>query len=322
MSQDVDGQGASSPSTNRPGADGWRRVRRGLLALTLTAALIMPLLAAPPAALAASSGAFHRPYPGHMMHFGPGRMIHPFWMTGEVEEVTENSIKLLLEGRGHRKAMLRQFEWSVTLAVDEDSILLSEDFEQLDLAALEVGTPVVFVPRMVWGTLGVRLLYTGSAQELSDATYIGRATVIDENTLRLEGWRKDVTVVVDDATIWYDDGKQGRPDELYDDTLVRVIGVQESVTTTAAATEADTAEDSGETAADEAGATPTAVPEEEPTAVPTVMPTVSAEEAITATEDAATGEGDGGAEDQDSTERDDDEKVVRAILITPGRRGF
>lgn len=241
-----------------------RRIIHHVMVFVLVAAFIVPFLAVPQPLLAASTSDVRHPRV-NLAH-NVGRMIHPLWITAEVDEVKENSVKLLLEGRGHDQAMLRQMEWYLTLVVDEDSILLDGDFNPVAIDALEVGTPVVFVPRLVWGTLGVRLLYTGSPEALSDATYIGRATMVDENTLELQRWGRDVTVVVDDATIWYDDGKRGRPDELYEDTLVRLIGVEEDV--------------------------------------------------------AVSTEGEGDEADMDTEQDMGSETVVRAVLITPGKRGF
>jgi hypothetical protein len=159
------------------------------------------------------------------------RGIHsfrPLVLLGTVDEVgeTELSLELELEGWGRGQRWLTHI---ITLAVDENAILLTADLAPLALSELEEGDVALVAPRFAWGAPAVQLLYAGTPEELADHSYQGRLVSVDGNTLLLEQRRReqDLTVTVDDATIWLDGGHQGRPAELPEGLPLRVLGVEQ-----------------------------------------------------------------------------------------------
>lgn len=176
------------------------------------------------AASAGESATAARWRPGR--HDVDGPMIHSFWVAAEVTEVTTDTVELELRGR-HPGGFMDQVRWVVTLAVDESSILLDGDLNPVDLANVPVGETAVIVPRLRWGNLGVRLLYLGDPDDLADATYVGRLVSEDENTLTLDSRDEELTVTVDENTLWVDDSQTGRPAELPEETTLRILGVEQ-----------------------------------------------------------------------------------------------
>ena len=67
----------------------------------------------------------------------------------------------------------------------------------------------------------------GSPEDLADASYMGRLVAVDGDTLTLENRDGEFTVLVDENTIWYDEGKVERPAELAEDAPLRVLGIEE-----------------------------------------------------------------------------------------------
>lgn len=166
---------------------------------------------------------------GWWPHFwGKSEAFPGFWFTGEVMEVAEDSVTLVLPNKHHARGMMRYVSLNVTLDVGEESLLLTDDLAALELATLAEGDDVVVVPRLVWGNLVAQLLYAGEPEDLADAVYRGRLVADDGDTLTLENGRTgEFTVVVDEATVWYEDGQMVRPTELAEDIALRVLGVEE-----------------------------------------------------------------------------------------------
>ena len=160
--------------------------------------------------------------------WGGGSALPGFWLTGEVTEVTESSVTLELPDRHHAHGMMRYVSLNLTLNVDAATVLLDGDLGPLALSTLGAGDEVVVVPRLVWGKLVARLLYAGDPKDLADASYRGKLLIEDGDTLTLRNGRDGtLTVQVDDATVWYDDGQMTRPSELPEDITLRVLGVEE-----------------------------------------------------------------------------------------------
>ena len=155
------------------------------------------------------------------------RVAEKFAVQGEVTAIDGDALTVEFERAEPRLGNAVTHEATVTL--DDESILLDSDFAQLDADEIEVGDAVVIMPRMVWGTPAVALLYQGDAADLTDAVYMGELTGIDGDTLTLTNAMTDeeVTVVADDDTIWLDHGEQGRPDTLPEGLRLRVLGVEE-----------------------------------------------------------------------------------------------
>ena len=144
------------------------------------------------------------------------RVAEKFAMQGEVTAIDGNTITVTFERPEPRMGDTVSHE--TTLTLDDQSILLGSDFSQLNAAEIGVGDAVVVLPRLVWGTPTVALLYQGEAADLTDAVYMGELTGVDGNTLTLTNGMTDetTTVVADSDTIWLDHGEQGRPDTLAD----------------------------------------------------------------------------------------------------------
>ena len=80
----------------------------------------------------------------------------------------------------------------------------------------------------MWGNLVARLLYVGDPEELADASYSGNLVAEDGDTLTVESEREgEITVVVDDNTIWYDNGQMERPAELPEEIRLRILGIED-----------------------------------------------------------------------------------------------
>ena len=201
------------------GATSARRVMT--LGTVLTGMLLAALLAFVPATAQAASD-------GWWPHFmGDDGALPGFWVAGAVTEVSEDSVTVQLPSKHHTHGMMRFVSLNVTLDVDADSLLLTDGLETLDLTTLAEGDEVVVVPRLVWGNLVAQLVYAGEAEELADATYRGKLVAEEGNTLTLRNGRSgEFTVVVDDATVWYDNGPATRPAELAEDLALRVLGVE------------------------------------------------------------------------------------------------
>jgi hypothetical protein len=179
------------------------------------------------------------PHVASVMHRGPrpdrervwghgGPVLKGFWVTGILDAVEEQTVTITLPDRNNARGMMRNISVQVELAVDDSSILLDNDLNPLAMTTLQAGDQVVIVPRLVWGNLTVRLLYVGTPEELTESTYMGHLLAEDTDTLTLENQRDgEFTVVVDEETIWYDDGQMERPAELPEDTALRVLGIQE-----------------------------------------------------------------------------------------------
>jgi len=197
----------------------WRALPIGVL---LVGVLLAGLLAlAPTSAQAATSGWWP-----HFM--GGGSAFPGFWLTGEVTEVTDESVTLQLPNHHGKRGMMRYVSLNVTLDVDVNSVLLDGDLGPLALTTLTEGDEVVVVPRLVWGNLVARLLYAGDPKDLADSSYRGKLMVEDGDTLTLQNGRSDtLTVQVDDETVWYDDGQMTHPAELAEDITLRVLGIEE-----------------------------------------------------------------------------------------------
>lgn len=165
---------------------------------------------------------------GWWPHFmGGGSGFLGFWLTGEVTEVTEDSVTLQLPNHHRTRGMMRYVSLNVTLDVDVNSVLLDGDLGSLALTTLAEGDEVVVVPRLVWGNLVARLLYAGDPKDLAEASYRGKLLIEDGDVLTLQHGRSDtLTVQVDDETVWYDDGQMTRPAELAEDITLRVLGIE------------------------------------------------------------------------------------------------
>lgn len=151
-----------------------------------------------------------------------------FWLGGEVVSVEEGSVTLQLPNPHNRHGMMRFVTLNVTLDVVSDTVMLDGDLAPLDLSTLAEGDSVVVVPRLAWGNLVAQLLYAGDPEDLADATYRGKLVEQEGDTLVLENGRDgEFTVLVDDATVWYENGRMERPTELAEDVALRVLGVEE-----------------------------------------------------------------------------------------------
>ena len=160
--------------------------------------------------------------------FGGSSALPGFWVTGEVTEVGDNSVTVELPNHEHAHGMMRFVSLQVTLEVISSTVMLDGDLAPLDLSTLAEGDELVVVPSLVWGNLVARLLYAGDPEDLADASYRGRLVSQEGDTLMLENGRDgELTVLVDDATAWYDDGQMERPTELAEDITLRVLGVTE-----------------------------------------------------------------------------------------------
>jgi hypothetical protein len=161
--------------------------------------------------------------------FGGGDSALPgFWVTGEVTEVAAGSVTVELPNHEHAHGMMRFVSLQVTLEVISSTVLLDGDLAPLDLSTLEAGDELVVVPSLVWGNLVARLLYAGDPEDLADASYRGRLVAEEGDTLTLESGRHGkLTVLVDDATTWYDNGQMERPTAMAEDMTLSVLGVAE-----------------------------------------------------------------------------------------------
>ncbi|HXF60514.1 MAG TPA: hypothetical protein VNK95_02785 [Caldilineaceae bacterium] len=189
-----------------------------LAALTLLSLLPMAATAAPPA---------------HWPPFAPWRRseyaLGPMVLVGTVAGLGENELEVELADWGWSRAH-RWVTHQVSLQIDEDSILLSEALAPLTLADLQEGDWVLVAPRLAWGTPGVRLLYAGAPEAFADHSFRGRLVSLEGDTLVLEEGRRsddELTVVVNEETIWLDGGRLGRPAELPEGIPLRVLGIEQ-----------------------------------------------------------------------------------------------
>jgi hypothetical protein len=187
----------------------------------LTGVLLASLLAFVPASAQAATE-------GWWPHFMGGDAALPgFWITGEITEVSDESVTLQLPNKHHARGMMRYVSLNVTLDVDSDSLLLTDALEPLELTTLAEGDDVVVVPRLVWGNLVAQLIYAGEPEDLAEATYRGKLVTEEGDTLTLHNGRiGEFTVLVDEATVWYDNGPATRPAELAEELALRVLGVE------------------------------------------------------------------------------------------------
>ncbi len=155
------------------------------------------------------------------------RIAEKFAVQGEVTAIAGDEITVKFTRPEPR--MGNEVTHETTLTLDDASILLDSDFGELNADEVAVGDAVVVIPRLVWGTPTVALLYQGDAADLTDAVYMGELTEIDGDTLTLTNavTEEEVTVVADSDTIWLDGGEQGRPDTLAEGLRLRVLGVEE-----------------------------------------------------------------------------------------------
>lgn len=195
--------------------------QRTVWSALLIGALIAMLFAFTPATAQASTEWWPK-------FWGNDSAIPGFWLTGEVVSVEESSVTLQLPNHRHTRGMMRHVRLHVTLDVDTSSVLLDGSLEPLELSTLVEGEEVVVVPRLVWGNLVARLLYAGDPKDLAESTYRGVLVEQDEDSLTLRHGRKgEITVQVDENTIWYDEGLMERPAELPEEIRLRVLGVEE-----------------------------------------------------------------------------------------------
>jgi hypothetical protein len=76
--------------------------------------------------------------------------------------------------------------------------------------------------------LVAQLVYAGEPEDLAEATYRGRVVAEEGDRLTLRNGRDgEFTVVVDEATIWYDEGRMERPAALAEEMTLRILGVEE-----------------------------------------------------------------------------------------------
>jgi hypothetical protein len=151
-----------------------------------------------------------------------------FWITGVVTAVDGENITVRLPDNEDAEGIMRNISIEVTLAVSGDSILLGNDLAAVEAAALQEGAEVVIVPRLVWGNLTARMIFVGAPDDLTDHTYRGRLVSEVENTLTLDVRREgEIQVVVDENTIWYDEGRVERPAQLPEEAPLRVLGVEQ-----------------------------------------------------------------------------------------------
>jgi hypothetical protein len=159
---------------------------------------------------------------------GGGSALPGFWLTGEVVEVEAGSVTVQLPNHHHARGMMRYVNLQVTFDVDSRTVLLNDELGALELTTLAEGDEVVVVPGLVWGNLMARLLYAGDPEDLADAGYRGRLVEDNGDTLLLESGRnRELTVRVDETTIWYDNGQMERPAELPEEIGLRILGVAE-----------------------------------------------------------------------------------------------
>lgn len=160
--------------------------------------------------------------------FGRDQVVPGFWVTGEVTGVEDGSVTVELPNHRHARGMMSHISLQVSLDVVSDTVLLDGELAPLELSTLEEGDEVVVVPGLVWGNLVARLLYVGDPEELADASYTGQLVKADGDTLTLESGREgEFTVVVDDDTIWYDNGQMERPADLPEEIGLRVLGIED-----------------------------------------------------------------------------------------------
>ena len=160
--------------------------------------------------------------------FGGGSALPGFWVTGEVSAVEEGRVTVNLPNHKGDHGMMRFVNLQVTFEVYSSTVMLDGDLAPLDLSSVEEGDELVVMPRLVWGNLVAQLLYAGDPADLSEASYRGRLVEQEGDTLTLMNGREgEFTVLVDDATTWYDEGAMERPAELAEDITLRVLGVAE-----------------------------------------------------------------------------------------------
>lgn len=191
---------------------------------SLTALLLTSWLAfAPVPAQAATSG------PAHWGRWGTDHAIMGgFWITGDVTAVDGQNVTVRLPDRGDDHGIMRNISIEVTLAVISDTLILDNDLTTIQATVLAEGDEVVIVPRLVWGNLTARLLFAGAPGELTDHLYRGRLESEADDTLTLDVRREgEVSIVVDENTIWYDQGRVDRPTELPEDIQLRVLGAEQ-----------------------------------------------------------------------------------------------
>ncbi len=207
------------------------RAQRRLFGMVLLVTLLLAAL--PSVALAGRprGGPVHAP-----------RASAPMMLVGTVVEVTpaeagETKGGEVSAGQAQIVLELETPEWTrrgisreLTLAVDEDAILLAADLSTLELSALAAGDTVMVAPKHSWGAISVQLLYAGTAEELAGHSFRGRLLSGEGDTLQLQEWWGDddgLTVVVDDATLWMEQGLQDRPRELPEGIPLRILGVKQ-----------------------------------------------------------------------------------------------
>jgi hypothetical protein len=185
----------------------------------LSGLLLASMLAFLPSTAQASTSKWWHPFKGDSAL--PG-----FWLTGEVVEVEAGSVTVQLPNHRHGHGMMRYVNLQVSFEVDAETVLLNDDLAALELTTLVEGDEVVVVPGLVWGNLVARLLYAGDPKDLAEASHRGRLVEDNGDTLTLESGRDgELTVQVDDATIWYDNGQMERPAELAEELQLRVLGI-------------------------------------------------------------------------------------------------
>src|SRR5690606_33403414 len=157
--------------------------------------------------------------PAHWPPFAPRRHhaydLGPMVLVGTVDELGEDQLNVELANSGWGRAH-RWVTHQVSLQVGEDAILLSENLDPLALADLQEGDWVLVAPRLAWGAPAVRLLYAGTPEAFADHTFRGRLVSQEGDTLVLEQNRRshdELTVTVNEKTIWLDGGYLGRPNE-------------------------------------------------------------------------------------------------------------
>ncbi len=198
----------------------------GLAVWSLVTVLLASLLAFTPTPVQAGSATA-----AQMVHSGRWGTSHPmiggFWITGNVTAIEDGKVSVRLPDREHARGFMRNVSIEVTMAVSDDTILFGNDLAPIAATDLQEGDEVVIVPQMVWGNLTARMLFVGEPEDLADHTYRGRLVSEVDDTLTLDGKRENIEVVVDENTIWYEQGRVDRPAELPEDAPLRVLGVEQ-----------------------------------------------------------------------------------------------
>ena len=154
---------------------------------------------------------------------------------GTVQDVGEDylAVEVSLPGFSrHHDPVSRE----IVLQVVGDTVVFSQDLAVITPAELAIDSTITAAARSVWGSPVAKLLYDGTIHDLSEHSYRGRLVEDQGGQLLLEApWGEELTIVLDDATIWMDGGSMEPPTELQVGLPLQVLGTMQDDGTVLAA---------------------------------------------------------------------------------------